>query len=156
MRQIDPLLPFAEDKDLAEDVRRLFEELDRARPLDQRLLPGVFSPTLDALETPDAVEIVVDLPGVAFDDVRVLLKDDVIIIAGGKMPPDPGERTDASFHLVERDFGRFARAVRLSGALNAARASATLGAGELRVTVPKVKDRRGRSVLVPITRLGSA
>jgi HSP20 family protein len=152
MRQIDTMLPLDDVRDLADEVQRLFADLDRARPLDQRLLPGVFSPTLDALETADAVEIVVDLSGVAIDDVRVLLKDDIVVIAGGKMPPDPGERTAASFHLVERDFGRFARAVRVGGALNASQASATLGNGELRVRIPKVEDRRGRDVLVPVTR----
>jgi len=152
MRQIDTMLPLDDVRDLADEVQRLFADLDRERPLDQRLLPGVFSPTLDALETAEAVEIVVDLPGVAIDDVRVLLKDDIVVIAGGKMPLDPGERTAASFHLVERDFGRFARAVRVGGALNANQASATLGNGELRVRIPKVEDRRGRDVLVPVTR----
>jgi HSP20 family protein len=152
MRQIDTMLPLDDVRDLADEVQRLFADLDRARPLDERLLPGVFSPTLDALETADAFEIVVDLPGVAIDDVRVLLKDDIVLIAGGKMPPDPGQRTDASFHLVERDFGRFARAVRMGGALNASQASATLGNGELRVRIPKIENRRGRDILVPVTR----
>jgi HSP20 family protein len=152
MRPIDTTLPLDDVRGLADEVQRLFADLDRARPLDQQLLPGVFSPTLDALETAEAVEIVADLPGVAIDDVRVLLKDDIVLIAGGKMPPDPGERTAASFHLVERDFGRFARAVRVGGALNASQASATLGNGELRVRIPKVEDRRGRDVLVPVTR----
>jgi HSP20 family protein len=152
MGRIDTMLPLDDVGDLADQIQRLFADLDRARPLDQRLLPGVFSPTLDALETADAIEIVVDLPGVAVDDVRVLLKDDIVLIAGGKMPPDPGERTDASFHLVERDFGRFARAVRVGPALDASQASATLGNGELRVRIPKINDRRGREILVPVTR----
>jgi len=87
MRQIDAMLPLAEVRDLADEVRRLFDDLDRARTLDRRLLPGVFSPTLDAQETPGAIEIVVDLPGVALDDIRILIKGCVVIIAGGKMPP---------------------------------------------------------------------
>ena len=152
MRQIDTMLPIDDVRDLADEIQQLFADLDRARPLDERLLPGVFSPTLDALETADAVEIVVDLPGVAIDDVRVLLKDDIVLIAGGKMPPDPGQRSDASFHLVERDFGRFARAVRVGGALNGNQATAVLGNGELRVRIPKVEDRRGRDILVPVKR----
>jgi HSP20 family protein len=68
------------------------------------------------------------------------------------MPPNPGERAEASFNLVERDFGRFARAVRLSGAYHTARASATLANGELRVRVPKVEERRGRDIAVPVKR----
>ena len=146
------MLPLAEVRDLADEVRRLFEDLDRARPLDQRLLPGVFSPTLDALESGEALEIVMDVPGVVPDDVRVLIKGDVVLIAGGKMPPNAEERTEASFHLVERDFGRFARAVRLTGAFDAGRATATVGGGELRVRIPKILERRGSDILVPVKR----
>jgi HSP20 family protein len=152
MRQIDAMLPLAEVRDLADEVRRLFDDLDRARPLDRRLLPGVFSPTLDARETAEAVEVIVDLPGVALDDIRILIKGSVVIIAGGKMPPDPCERAESSFHLVERDFGRFARAVRLTGAFHTAGAAATLANGELRVSIPKVEERRGHDINVPVRR----
>ena len=152
MRQIDTMLPLDDVRDLADEIQELFADLDRARPLDERLLPGVFSPTLDALETADAVEIVVDLPGVAIDDVRVLLKENIVLIVGGKMPPDPGQRAEANFHLVERDFGRFVRAVRVGGALNGGDATAALGQGELRVRIPKIDNRRGRHILVPVKR----
>jgi len=152
MRQIDAMLPLAEVRDLADEVRLLFDDLDRARPLDRRLLPGVFSPTLDARETDDAVEVIVDLPGVLLDDIRILIKGAVVIIAGARMPPNPGERADASFHLVERDFGRFARAVRLTGAFNTGLATATLDGGELRVRIPKTDERRGREMLVQVRR----
>jgi HSP20 family protein len=152
MPQIDVMLPLAEVRDLADEVRRLFDDLDRVRPLDRRLLPSVFSPTLDARETADAVEVIVDLPGVTLDDIRILIKGSVVLIAGGKMPPNPGERDQSSFHLVERDFGRFARAVRLTGAFLTAKATATLANGELRVQVPKIEERRNHDITVPVRR----
>jgi HSP20 family protein len=155
MRQIDAMLPLAEVRDLADEVRLLFDDLDRARPLDRRLLPGLFSPTLDTRESDDAVEIIVDLPGVVLDDIRILLKGSVVIIAGGKMPPNPCERAEASFHLVERDFGRFARAVQLTGAFNTALSTATLSSGELRVRIPKAEERRGREIMVQVRRPSS-
>lgn len=152
MRQFETMLPLAEVRDVADEVRLLFEDLDRARPLNQRLLPGVFSPTLDALESEDAVEIVADLPGVVPDEVRVLIKGGIVIVAGGKMPPNASERADASFHLVERDFGRFARAVRFTGAFDTSSATATMAGGELRVRIPKIEERRGRDILIPVRR----
>ncbi len=152
MRQIDAMLPLAEVRDLAGEVRRLFDDLDRARPLDRRLLPGVFSPTLDARETADAVEVVLDLPGVAIEDIRILIRGSVVIVAGAKAPPNPAERAEASFHLVERDFGRFARAVRLTGAFQTTLATATLANGELRVRIPKLDERRGHDITVPVRR----
>jgi HSP20 family molecular chaperone IbpA len=59
----------------------------------------------------------------------VLFRNGVVIVAGEKaaVPTVP----EAAYHLVERDFGRFARAVRLTGAFDVRRASATLRSGEL-------------------------
>jgi HSP20 family protein len=151
MTNVDLLGP-TDAEDLGEDVARLFEDLDRARPLDQRILPGAFSPTLDAVETADAIEIIVDVPGVPADDLRVLVRGNIVVIAGGKMPPNACERARASFHLVERAFGRFARAVRLNGAFESASTTATIAGGELRVRVPRLQERRGRGVLIPVRR----
>jgi HSP20 family protein len=61
-------------------------------------------------------------------------------------------RGDSSFHLVERGLGRFARSVRLMAACDAGRAEATLENGELRVRLPKIVDRRGRGIRIPIGR----
>jgi HSP20 family protein len=93
------------------------------------------------------LEIVVDLPGVRRDAVRILAKKDAILIAGDKAPRRA--RGESSFHLVERGYGRFARVVRLTRACDTARARATLTDGELRVSLPKIADRRGQSI--PIT-----
>ncbi len=152
MYELDAMLPFTGESDLADAVRKLFEDLDRERPLDRRLPPGFLSPTLDALETDEAVEILVDLPGVNAEDLRVLIRGSVLIIAGGKVPAHPAERAEASFHLVERDFGRFARAIRLNGAFQTSQATATLSRGELRVRIPKMQDSRGHDIVVPIKR----
>jgi HSP20 family molecular chaperone IbpA len=40
--------------------------------------------------------------------------------------------------------------VRLTGAFDAARAVATLRAGELRVTLPRIEERRGREHRIPV------
>jgi len=77
--------------------------------------PGRLLATLDAQETAEAVEIVVDLPGVALDDIRILIKGSVVIIAGGKMPPNPGERAKPASPGRAR-FRPLRQAVRLTGA----------------------------------------
>jgi HSP20 family protein len=144
------MLLSAEVRELSVEVSRIFEELDRAFPGRRHLAPGTCSPLLDVLETDAAVEIVMDLPGVEPDSVRVLIKSGVVLIAGEKVPFDPSNRADATFHLVERGFGRFARAVRLAEAVDARRANARLRSGELRVAVPKIVERRGEEIAVPV------
>jgi HSP20 family protein len=144
------MLLSSEVRELSVEVSRLFEELDRAFPGRRHLSPGTCSPLLDVLETESAVEILMDLPGVAPESVRVLVKSGVVLVVGEKLPSDPAGRADATFHLVERGFGRFARAVRLSDAIDGRRAQARLCAGELRVAVPKIVERRGEDIVVPV------
>lgn len=135
----------SETGDFADEVRRVFLELGRVFGNDT--LSGECAPAVDVYETDDLLEIVVDLPGVRRDAVRILAKRDAILIAGDKAPRRA--RGESSFHLVERGYGRFARVVRLTRACDTARARATLADGELRVSLPKMADRRGQPI--PIT-----
>jgi HSP20 family protein len=135
--------------DLAEDVRRVFRELEH-RP-GGASVAGQCTPALDVFETDETVELLVDLPGTPIDAVRVLLKGSVVLIAGEKAPEREGARGAGDFHLVERAFGRFARGIRVAAAFDGSRARATLSGGELRVVLPKMHDRRGRAQMIPLT-----
>ena len=136
--------------DLAADVQRLLEDLARRRPDRRQLVAGECMPVVDVFETEKTVEIVLDLPGVAADAIRILFKAGVLLIVGEKERPDMTKRGPASFHLVERDFGRFARAVRINAAIDGAHANARLANGELRIVLPRIAERRGAGLLVPI------
>jgi HSP20 family protein len=142
------VLHSAELGDLTEDVRRLLQELG-ASPGSRSTAAGDCVPPLDVIETDEAVEILLDVPGVPASSLRVLVKGAVVLIAGEKWVTGPGPGT-GGYHLVERGSGRFARAVRVSGAFEGSRVRATLADGELRITVPKLADRRGTGLAVPI------
>jgi len=144
------MLSFPEVNELSEDVRRIFEELDRVHGLALRAPGHVHTPPLDVVETEHGVEVFVDLPGVTRDSVRVLFKHGTLVIAGEKLPPEGCPPENTAFHLVERGFGRFARVIRLSMAVDAARTRASLVGGELRVSVPRVTERRGREIVISI------
>ncbi len=148
MRELHRLLVASESRELAEEIGRLFEDI--ARSVGRRIAPGETTPAIDVLETDLSVEIEMDLPGVRAEELRVVIKNGVVIIAGEKLPQDSGQRAEGSFHLVERGFGHFARAVRLTGAFDGHAARATLRDGELRIEIPKIRERRGGEITVPI------
>jgi HSP20 family protein len=142
--------PFHQDAaDLAEDARRLLVELDRE-------VPGVASastecrPPLDVIETATGVEVVVDVPGVQPDSLRVAIRRSTLLVVGAKLPQpfDPESR----FHLAERSYGRFARAVRLVGAFDTTQARAVTSGGLLRIVLPRMQERRGRVLTIPVVR----
>ena len=133
--------------DFADEVRRVFLELGRV--FSGESLAGECSPAVDVFETDDALEIAVDLPGVDPAAVRVVSKGDSILIAGEKAARRA--RGESSFHLVERGYGRFARVVRLARAVRHVEGRATLIDGELRVSVPKIAERRDKAITIAIT-----
>jgi HSP20 family protein len=135
--------------DLTEDVRRLFQELGHGSA-SRAAAAGDCLPPLDVLETDETLQILMDLPGVPASAIRVLLKGGVVLIAGEKWADSPGVGA-GGYHLVERGSGRFARAVRIAGAFDGARVRATLAGGELRITLPKLADRRGRGIDIAIS-----
>jgi len=131
--------------DFVDEVQQIFEELGRGYGLDT--LAGECTPPIDVYETDASLEISVDLPGVDPGSVRVVVKGPAVLIAGDKAPRRG--RGDSSFHLVERGFGRFARTVRFTASCDTANAKAVLEKGELKISLPKIADRRGRTI--PIT-----
>ena len=109
---------------------------------------GECAPPMDVLELADRVEAVVDLPGVPASAIRVIYAQGALVIAGRKLPRICEH--SVGFHLAERSFGRFARAITLAGAFDAGHAVASLSAGELRVVLPRIQERRGRDITIDV------
>ncbi len=130
-----------------EELRRLFEQLTG---IDTRPHAAECRVPLDVVETSAGIEVIMDVVGVEADAVQVVIARDTLLITGMKRPAGCEHQGDATFHVAERVFGRFARVVRLAGAFDVARGDATLRAGELRVTVPRMEERRGREHRIPV------
>ena len=134
-----------EHRDLLGDSRlRAFLEAESGGPA------GECVPPTDVIETAEGIELLMDLPGVALPDIRIVFSQGALIVAGRKLPASCAHH-HAAFHLAERGFGRFVRAVRLSGAFDGGKARASLAQGELRVLLPRIEERRGRDIRIAVT-----
>jgi HSP20 family protein len=142
------LRPGREAEVLAEDARGLLRELERDVP-GAALMSGECRPSLDVVDTATAIEIVMDVPGIPAGALRVSVRHDTVLVVGAKVAPSTPP--DARFHVAERSSGRFARGIRLSGSFDAGRAKAFVEAGLLRVVLPRVENRRGQAIPIPVT-----
>jgi HSP20 family protein len=142
-------IPSGESRALASDIQALFDDIAGTAPREHRAYSGECHPSLDVFETDVAVKVIVDLSGVPADALRVLFRDGVLIVAGEKAPTLAAPQQ--TFHLVERDFGRFARVVRLTGSFDIPAAQASLREGELTIVLPKRDDRRGQTHAITVT-----
>jgi HSP20 family protein len=132
---------------LESGVRHLIEMLEA--DADLLAAGGECAPPIDVLETEGGLEILMDLPGVPAGAVHVVFAQNTLLVAGHKAPA-ACRHAEAAFHQAERSFGRFLRTIRLSGAWDAGRAEARLSCGELRITLPRIAERRGREIRIPV------
>jgi HSP20 family protein len=127
-----PLLP----ERLETEVERLFEELIH-RPWRKRSeVADTWSPQLDLYETPDAIMLEVDLPGVKQEDVSVTVEDGELILHGRR----ECERvmTHGNVYRHERHSGKFTRRLHLSTSVDKEHIRAEFHEGVLRVTLRKL------------------
>jgi HSP20 family protein len=114
-------------------------------------LPGSeWCPHVDVYEDRGALVVVVEVPGLDVESLRVAFRDHELILAGERRSQKPGD--GASFLCLERPSGRFERVLPLDIPVDVTRASARLADGLLTVTLPRLRERRGRETLIPIER----
>lgn len=70
-----------------------------------------WEPPVDVLETEDAIFIMVALPGVEPDDLKVLINDGTLIVAGNR--PMPGRSSKMMLRRLEIPHGHFERQLQL-------------------------------------------
>ena len=143
--------PRAEPTDLAalqQELNQLFErlsEFDRAdHPEDAEWVPSV-----DIYECRGNVMVVVEVPGLAPDALRVAHADGRIVVTGERRERKPA---GGAFLCMERPQGRFTRSILLDAPVDIRQASAELSGGLLTITIPRVKDRRGHETVISVRR----
>ena len=95
---------------LQQEIDRLFEGFGRSFPAFGPAATTL--PSMDVSESDNAIEIVAELPGLEKKDVELSLADNLLTIRGEKK--NEREEKNKDYHLVERSFGSFSRAVEVS------------------------------------------
>ncbi len=141
------LSSFVELVHLQSEMNKLFEALQTLESSD-RLAEAGFTPPYDIFETPEAVLVEVDLPGVSPDSLKVTVHGAFITIEGRR--ERSGCEGVVAYHLMERDRGAFVRRLRVEGAVNTHKGVATYKRGVLGLKFPRVENRRGAKVSIPV------
>jgi HSP20 family protein len=133
---------------LQREVNQLFERLsgfERA----ERPMPGEWSPSVDVYESRGRLLVVAEVPGLTPESLRLVCRERELVISGERRERRPPAGI-AAFLCMERPHGRFARTIHLDVAVDLKLAEARLAGGVLTVTLPRLKDRRGRETTIPI------
>lgn len=154
----DPLAsPAREFTTMRNRLRRFFEEpfgLDLNLPmnLERRVNALIWSPAVEATETPTEYLITAELPGISPENIEVSVVEGVLTLKGSKEEERKVEEKDRTIHLWEREYGKFERVFRFPLEVDDAKVSAEFANGVLMVKVPKAKEARLTARTVPIAK----
>lgn len=111
----------------------------------ERVRPGrVFIPAVDIYETPEALVLIADMPGVSGDNVTLDLKENLLTISG-QVGPMPEKET---LLVQEYALGDFYREFQVGELIDTANIEATVKDGVLTLTLPKAEKAKPRRIEV--------
>lgn len=96
----------------------------------------------DVVETDDAIEVTIELPGIEEKDVDLTLAPGSLTIKGEKKVESQEEKK--GYHLSERRYGSFQRVIGLPDGVDRDAATATFKNGVLTVTLPKRPEAKAQ------------
>lgn len=123
-------------RSLFQEVQKTFEDFSRRTPF-ARFTSDMLSPKIDVAESKDAIEVTAELPGVDEKDIDVTLTNGMLTVRGEKKTERDEQDKDKNWHVVERSYGSFSRAIPLPFDPDPAKVEAKFDNGVLRIHLPK-------------------
>ena len=148
---------------LREDVDRMFDDFFSGRrwPLgraaeDWGRLPshfavagrGLIDVKLDISETPEAIEIAAEMPGVGEEDVEIELSGSVLTIKGEKTQQSEDKEKD--YYRCERSYGSFQRSFGVPDSIDGDGIEAKFDKGVLHIVMPKKPEAKTEAKKIPV------
>jgi HSP20 family protein len=117
----------------AEEIEQLFADLWQVFPFSRGLRRG-YRPQVDVYRTedPPRLTVMVELPGVEPEDVKVVASAQALLVAGERRRP----RDCGHYQQMEIEYGPFQRQVTLAEDVDPEEATATYDRGILTIQLP--------------------
>jgi HSP20 family protein len=99
-----------------------------------------------SLKAKNAIEVTAELPGVDEKDVDVTLANGVLTVRGEKKTERDEEDKDKNWHVVERSYSSFSRAIPLPFDPDPAKVEAKFDKGVLHIHLPKPAEIKQQKI----------
>jgi HSP20 family protein len=105
----------------------------------------VFVPVTDIFETPGALTVVLEMPGVDRDSIEASVEDDVVTIEG-RIDFTKYESMQPVY--TEYNVGHYARSFEISNKIDQSKISAQIKDGVVTLVLPKAEQAKSRKIQV--------
>ncbi|NPV72580.1 MAG: Hsp20/alpha crystallin family protein [Pelotomaculum sp.] len=140
--------PFRELVNLQHSINRLFDENFRFMRVHEGNLAQGWTFPVDIKDTPEAILVKAELPGVNKDDIKVSFSDNLLTIRGERKKEEKEE--GANFLRVERSYGSFSRSFSVDVPVKQEQIKARYQDGILEITLPKEDWSKKKEVTITV------
>jgi HSP20 family protein len=134
--------PFEGLTTLQREMNRLFERFFEDGPM--RVLERSLEPAIEVADTPEAVIVKAQVPGVPKDQLQLTITEDAMTLKGEMKEEEKKE--GKNYYRRELRYGAFERTIPLPVAVQAEKATADLKDGVLAVTLPKREAAKAKQI----------
>src|ERR1700745_1071801 len=124
-------------------------QVQQKREVDKKTegtTPGrTFLPVTDIFETPEALTVVLEMPGVDRNSIEANVENDVVTIEGRS---DFANYEGMKPGYTEYNVGHYARSFEISNKIDQSKISAQMKAGVVTIVLPKAEQARPRKMQV--------
>lgn len=145
--------PFREIDSLQREMNRLFDTLATGPDSGSITAGPTFTPVAEMHETPDAVELRVEVPGMEAKDLNVQVTAEAVSISGERKSEQKTE--EKGMTRSEFRYGQFQRIIPLPTRIQNERVQAEYTNGILRLTLPKAEAEKNKVVTVNLGSQGN-
>ncbi len=137
--------PFSEIDSLQKEMNRLFDSL---APRTTEGLNAAFVPAAEMEETPEAIHLKLEVPGMDAKDIDIQVSAEAISISGERQSETKTE--DKGMTRSEFRYGSFRRVIPLPTRVQNTNVSAEYKDGILNLTLPKAEEEKNKVVKVNV------
>ena len=138
--------PFAGFGNLGSVFNDLFD--DRSERSWAQPSVSKWHPAVDVLESKDAYIIRTELPGMKREDIKVEVKDGILVLSGERKSETPAEGVE--YRHAERVNAKFWRSFSLPETVKQDSIEATYKDGVLEIYVPKAEEAKPRQIEITV------
>ncbi|MBE9088428.1 Hsp20/alpha crystallin family protein [Microcystis aeruginosa LEGE 11464] len=140
--------PFREVESLQKEMNRLFDRLVPTDVGNGEKMGLSFIPAAEITETPEAVQLKLEIPGMEAKDLNVEVTADSLTINGERKSEIKTE--EEGFTRTEFRYGKFHRVIPLPVQVDNSNVTAEYKDGILNLTLPKAEEEKNKVVKVSI------
>lgn len=134
---------------IQEEINKIFEDILKHLKISSSREYS-FSPNMDIFETKNKILVLMESPGLKPEDIYIHLSGRWLIIEGEKKH-EPMEGKPV-FLLMERNWGKFYKAIHIPVPINSHTAKAILEKGLLKIIFEKVQEKRKKSIQIKVVK----